>query len=78
MVKILPASEGDIRNSDSIRGSGRSPGGGHDNSLQYSGLENLKDRGAWKAIVHEVAKYPTLLWEDMGHIEERDTVFILK
>ena len=57
---------------------GRSPGGGHDNSLQYSGLENLKDRGAWKAIVHEVAKYPTLLWEDMGHIEERDTVFILK
>ena len=57
---------------------GRSPGGGHDNSLQYSGLENLKDRGAWKAIVHEVAKYPTLLWEDVGHTEERDTVFILK
>ena len=57
---------------------GRSPGGGHGNPLQYSGLENLKDRGAWKAIVQEVTKHPTLLREDVGHSEERDTVFVLK
>ena len=40
----------------SIPGSGRFPGEGHGNPLQYSGLENFKDRGAWKAIVHRVAK----------------------
>ena len=36
----------------SIPGSGRSPGGGHGNSLQYSCLDNPMDRGAWRAIVH--------------------------
>ena len=35
-----------------IPGSGRSSGGGHGNSLQYSCLENSMDRGAWWAIVH--------------------------
>ena len=35
---------------------GRSPGGGNGNSLQYSYLENPRDRGAWQATVHEVAK----------------------
>ena len=44
----------------SISGSGRSPGGGLGKSLQYSCLENLKDRGAWWAIVHGVAKSWTL------------------
>ena len=39
-----------------IPGSGRSPGGGHGNPLQYSWLENSIDRGAWQAIVPEVAK----------------------
>ena len=39
-----------------IPGSGRSPGGGHDNPLQYSYLENRMDRGAWRATVHGVAK----------------------
>ena len=34
-------------NPDSIPGSGRSPGGGNDNPLQYSCLENPMDRGAW-------------------------------
>ena len=37
-----------------IRGSGRSPGGGHGNPLQYSCLENSMDRGAWRATVHRV------------------------
>ena len=39
-----------------IPGSGRSPGGGNDNPLQYSCLENPMDRGAWRATVHEDAK----------------------
>ena len=47
-------------NPGSIPGSGRSPGEGNGNSLQYSCLENPMDnRGAWQAIVHEVAKSQT-------------------
>ena len=46
------ANAGDIRDSGSIPGSGRSPGEGNGNSLQYSCLENLMDRGAWHATVH--------------------------
>ena len=40
----------------SIPGSGRSPGEGNGNPLQYFCLENSMDRGAWQAIVHGVAK----------------------
>ena len=40
----------------SITGSGRSPGEGNGNALQYSCLENSMDRGAWRATVHGVAK----------------------
>ena len=40
----------------SIPGSGRSPGEGNGNSLQYSCLENPVDRGAWQAIIHGVAR----------------------
>ena len=40
---------------------GRSPGGGHGNPLQYSGLENPVDRGAWLAKSHEAAKSQTQL-----------------
>ena len=46
MVKNPPANAGDIREEGSIPGSGRSPGGGHDNPLQYSCLENSMDRGS--------------------------------
>ena len=56
VVKNPPASAGDIRVMGSVPGSGRSPGGGHGNPLQYSCLENLMDRGAWRATVHGVAK----------------------
>ena len=45
----------------SIPGSGRSPGGGHGNPLQYSCLENPLDRGAWWETVHRVAKSQTRL-----------------
>ena len=40
--------------------SGRSPGGGHYNPLQYSCLENPTDRGAWRATVHRPAKSQSL------------------
>ena len=46
VVKNLPANAGDIRDTDSIPGWGTSNGGGHDNPLQYSCLENPMDRGA--------------------------------
>ena len=52
MVKNLPVN-GDMV---SIPGSGRSPGGGYGNPLQYSYLENPMDRGAWQAIVHGATK----------------------
>ena len=52
VVKNPPASAGDIRDMDSIPVSGRSPGEGNGNPLQYSCLENPMDRGAWWAIVH--------------------------
>jgi len=42
-----------------IPGFGRSHGGGHGNRLQYSCLENLMDRGAWRVTVHRVAKSQT-------------------
>jgi len=45
----------------SVPGSGRSPGEGNGNPLQYSCLEHPMDRGAWQATVHEVAKNWTRL-----------------
>ena len=56
VVQNPPASAGDMRDVGSIPGSGRPPGGGPGNPLQYSCLENPMDRGAWKATVHGVAK----------------------
>ena len=56
MVKNLPAKAGDIRDLGSVPGSGRSPGGGHGNPLQYSCLEDSMDRGAWRAAVNGIAE----------------------
>ena len=56
MVKNPLAIAGDIRDTGLIPESGRSPGGGRGNPLQYSGLENPMDRSAWWATVHEVSK----------------------
>ena len=56
MVKNLPVDAGDA---SSIFGSGRSPGEGNDSPLQYSCWDNLIDRGAWQAVVHEVAESDT-------------------
>ena len=56
MVKNPPANAGDTRDAGLIPGSGRFPGGGHGNPLQYSCLENPMDRGAWWATVHGAVK----------------------
>jgi len=61
VVKNLPAKAGDAGQKGSILGSGRSLGGGNGNPLQYSCLEYPMDRGAWRAIVHGVAKSWTQL-----------------
>ena len=55
-VKASACNAGDL---GSIPGSGRSPGEGNGNPLQYSGLENPMDGGAWWATVHGVAKSRT-------------------
>ena len=59
--KKPPANAGDKRDSDSIPGSRRFLGGGNDNPLQYSNLENPMERGSWRATVHGVAKSQTRL-----------------
>ena len=61
VVKNSPANEGDIRDTGSIPGLGRSPGGGCDNPLRYSCLENSRDTEAWRATVHRVTKSQTRL-----------------
>ena len=57
-VKASASNTGDL---GSIPGSGRSPGEGNGNPLQYSCLENPMDGGAWWATVHGVAKSRTRL-----------------
>ena len=61
MVKNPPAKAGDIRNEGSIPGSGRSPGEGNGNPLQYSCLGNPMHREAWRATVHGVTESQTQL-----------------
>ena len=61
VVKNLPADGENVRDTGSTSGSGRSPGGGHGNPLQYSCLENLMDRGAWLAMVNRATKIQTQL-----------------
>ena len=56
--KASAYSAGDL---GSIPASGRSPGGGNDNPLQYSCLETSMDRGAWRATVQRVAESRTRL-----------------
>ena len=62
MVKNLPANAGD---QVWIPGSRRCPGKGNGNPLQYSCLENSKDRGAWWATVHRIAESETTEWLSM-------------
>ena len=59
VVKESACSAGDVRDVGSVPGSGRSPGGGNGNPLQYSCLENSMDRGTWWATIYGVAQSRT-------------------
>ena len=59
MVKNSPVKAGDPRDTGSIPGLGRTPGGGNGKPLQCSCLENPMDRGTWKVTVHGVAESDT-------------------
>ena len=61
MVKNTSANTGDVRDVGLTPGSGRSPGGGHNNPFQYSYMENPMDRGDWQTTVHKVTKSRTQL-----------------
>ena len=58
--KEFTCNSGDAGDTILIPESGRSPGGGNGNPLQYSCLENPMDRGAWWTTVHRVAKSDTI------------------
>ena len=57
-LKASACNAGDL---GSIPGSGRSPGDGNGNPLEYSCLENSVDRGAWRTAIHGVVKNQTEL-----------------
>ena len=59
LVQNLSASAGNARDVGSIPRSGRSPRGGHGNPLQYSCLENPKDKEMWWATVHRMTESDT-------------------
>ena len=61
VVTNLPANAGDIRDSGSIPGLGRSPGEENGNPVQYSCLGNPLDRGTWQATIHMVSQSGTRL-----------------
>ena len=69
MVKNLLANAGDVRDTGSIPGSGRSLGEGHGNPLWCSSLENPVDRGAWQTTVHRITKSQTrqAMWHTNTH-----------
>ena len=71
VIKNPPANVGDIRETGSKAGR-RSPGGRHDNPLQYYCLENSVDREAWWATVHGVAQsWTQLRLQSMGSLRVR-------
>ena len=76
VVKNTPPNTGNLRDAGSIPGSGRSPGEGNGNPLQYSCLGNSMGRGALQATVHGVAQSQTQLKQlslHNNHIYETDT-----
>ena len=76
MLVALACQCGDISDAVSIPGSGRSSGRGHGNPLQYFCLENLMDRGAWRATVHggkeldmtEAGRQASDYWDELDKI----------
>ena len=60
VIQYLPPNVGDVRDAVSISGSGKPPGGGHGNQLQYSCLENPMDRDACPTCYgHRIAESDT-------------------
>ena len=78
VVKNPPANAGDGRDTGLIPGSGRSPGGGRVNPLQYSYLENPMDVGAWWGYSPWVAKSRTLLSDFTSLSLDEYLIFTLK
>ena len=78
MAQTLKNLSRNARDLGLIPGSGRSPGGGRGNPLQYSSLENPIDRGAWWATVHRVAKSWTRQKQlsTRAHVLEKDVYCI--
>ena len=75
VVKNISVNVGDIREAGSIPGTGRSPGIGHVNPLQYCCLENPIDRGAWEATVHRITQSQSWLEQlSMHEYTERETI----
>ena len=72
VVKNLPANTGDIRDGYLIPGSGRSPGEGNSNPLQYTCLENPMDRGARRATVQVVTK----IWTQLSDYAQHGTMLV--
>ena len=81
----MSANAGNAGDKDSVPGSGRSPGEGHGNPLQYSCLQNPMDRGSWQATVHEITRVghnletkPTNQWflYDLLHTRWQDNRLI--
>ena len=68
VLKNCPANAGDVRDTGSIPGLGRSPEEGNGNPLQHSCLENPMDRGVWRAKVHRVINnWPQLKQLNITH-----------
>ena len=74
MVKNLPGKSGDTGDVGLILGSGRFPGGGNGNPLQYSCLENPMDRKAWRAIVHGVTKESNTTWSELLGMKDQKSI----
>ena len=72
VVKNPSANAGDIRDTGSILGLGRSPRRGHGIPLQYSCLENPMDRGAWWTTSHNITKSWTQLKQFRIHTYAKD------
>ena len=73
VVKNPPVNAEDTRDASLIPGSGRSPGIGNGNSLQYSCLEDSMDRGAWQAVVDGAAESQTQVTK---HTRTEATTFL--
>ena len=68
----------EMQDTSSVPGLWRSPGAGNWNPLQYSCLENSKDRGAWRATDHGVTKCRTRLSAAHRHTTSREICVCFK